>query len=126
MGLPEQNEPGNLTAGGEFQPNRPVGMGFTQAQEGGLVPGPVGGVGQQIGGTTQQIRPLEQCFVGETLVWWTVTAGFQPAQNRVCLCRWTDAQKSEMINGQIQQRRCEETRILVSVRGFAHRSSVGP
>ncbi|QNI99749.1 hypothetical protein SynA1562_00914 [Synechococcus sp. A15-62] len=64
--------------------------------------------------------------MGEALIWWTVTAGFQAAQDCLRVCRWTDAQKSEMINGQIQQRRCEETRILVSVRGFAHRSSAGP
>ena len=72
------------------------------------------------------VGPLEQRFVGESLVRRTVATGLQPAQNRFWLCRWTDAQESEMINGQIQQQRCEETRILVSVWGFAHRSSAGP
>ena len=101
-------------------------MGFTEAQQGCFVLSPVGGIGQQIGGSAQQIGPLEQNLVGEALIRWTVAAGFQAAQNRLRRCRWTDAQKSEMIDGQIQQHRCEETRILVSVRGFAHRSSVGP
>ena len=126
IGLPEQHQARHLTAGGEVQAHRAVGMGFTEAQQGCFVLGPVGGIGQQISGAAQQIGPLEQNLVGEALIRRTVTAGFQAAQNRLWLCRWTDAQKSEMIDGQIQQRRCEETRILVSVRGFAHRSSVGP
>ena len=101
-------------------------MGFAEAQQSGFVLSPVVGIGQQIGGATQQVGPLEQSLMGKALIRWTVTAGFQATQNRLRLCRWTDAQKSEMIDGQIQQRRCEETRILVSVWGFAHRSSVDP
>ena len=126
IGLPEQHQTRHLTAGGEVQAHRAVGMGFAEAQQGCFVLGPIGGIGEQIGGAAQQIGPLEQNLVGEALIRRTVTAGFQAAQNRLWRCRWTDAQKSEMIDGQIQQRRCEETRILVSVRGFAHRSSVGP
>ena len=101
-------------------------MGFAEAQQSGFVLSPVGGIGQQIGGATQQVGPLEKSLMGKALIRWTVTAGSQATQNRLRLCRWTDSQKSEMIDGQIQQRRCEETRILVSVWGFAHRSSVGP
>ena len=126
MGFPEQNQTRHLTAGREVQSHRAVRMGFAEAQQSGFVLSPVRGIGQQIGGATQQIGALEQSLMGEALIRWTVTAGFQAAQDCLRACRWTDAQKSEMINGQIQQRRCEETRILVSVRGFAHRSSVGP
>ena len=101
-------------------------MGFAEAKQSGFILSPVCRISKQIGGATQQIGSLEQSLMGEAMIRWTVTAGFQAAQNRLWRRRWTDAQKSEMIDGQIQQRRCEETRILVSVRGFAHRSSVGP
>ena len=48
MGLPEQHQARHLTAGGKVQAHRAVGMGFTEAQQGCFVLGPVGGIDQQI------------------------------------------------------------------------------
>ena len=57
IGLPEQHQARHLTAGGKVQAHRAVGMGFTEAQQGCFVLGPVGGIGQQISGAAQQIGP---------------------------------------------------------------------
>ncbi len=42
--------------------------------------------------------------MGESLVWRTVATTLKASENRVSLSRRTDAQKSEVIDGQIHQR----------------------
>ena len=103
-GLPEQNQPGHLTAGGEIQPHGFVGVGLAQAQQGGFVVGPGRGIGQQISGAAQQGFPLHQGFSGESLIGWAVTTALEAPQDRISLGRWTDAQESEVIDGQIHRR----------------------
>ena len=105
MGFPEQDQTRDFTASWQIQADRLIGVRFAQSEQSLFIGGSFGWIDQKISRSLQQIAALKQRLVGETLIRWTFNTGLKSAQNRRWLSGGTDAQQSEMIDGQIQSQR---------------------
>ena len=105
MGFPEQDQTRDFTASWKIQADRLIGVRFAQSEQSFLIGGTFGWIDQQISRSLQQIAALKQHLVGKSLIRWTFNTGLKSAQNRSWLSGGTDAQQSEMIDGQIQSQR---------------------
>ena len=103
-GFPEQDQASHFIAGRKIQTDGFVGMGFTQCKQGCFVLSPCCCIRQQISRSAQQGFPLNDHLMGEPLIGRTVATALKTSKNRVSLSRRTDAQKSEVIDGQIHRR----------------------
>ena len=105
MGLPEKNQTCDFSVSRQIQANRLIGMRFAQSEQSLLIGGTFGWIDQQISRSLQQIAALKQGLMGKALIRWTFNTGLKSAQNRRRISGGTDAQQSEMIDGQIQSQR---------------------
>ena len=106
-GLPQQDQSRHLTAGGQIETDGSIRVRLTELQQRCFVLLPSLLIRQQVRGSLHQDLTLLQHLVGESLIRRVIATTLKLAKNGLSIRGRTDAQQSEMIDGQVHHQRTQ-------------------